>query len=578
MPLVSNFQKKKGVNIKMKQKLITLTLAAALTLAMSGEALALSPVDFDGGAPSGIAAVEGKDAYLVTDTYNKIIWKVDGEKVEAYAGQVAPPELDGEPAGIYDDGTIDTALFMEPWDIVPFLEGYAVTDAEANVVRIVLKDKVQTLTGSGTAGLKDGWSIETEFSNPTGLAVDDAGNLYIADTGNNCIRRMTPEGTVTTYCTDLAAPTGLCWANGALYAAETGRSRILKIIDGKAYTLAGGTEVLDGDEYTSGYADGSAVSARFAHPEGVAVAADGAVYVSDTDNHAIRMIRSGVVSTLVSKDSEPGDPISPRGLMISGNKLYAADQYARTVAVYDIVVDAEHPSIDGISGQGAFTDVAQGQWYFETVNRAAELGIVTGTGGGRFTPEGTVNRAMFVTMLYRIEKLTAAEDETGATPEDETGMKQQAAAEVAEAGDAGEEVLNSDAAEEASGDSVGFADVEAGSWYEDAVNWAAHNDIVNGTGAGFDPYGNVTREQTAAILFRYAQYRGIAAGDERFDLSSFGDGDAVSEYAAEAMQWACSTGMIQGSNNQLMPAGTATRAQSATVLMRMYDFLLAQLG
>ena len=164
-------------------------------------------------------------------------------------------------------------------------------------------------------------------------------------------------------------------------------------------------------------------------------------------------------------------------------------------------------------------------------------------------------------------------------------MKQQvagteAAEEAASAAEtAGEGEVAPDAEEGAlSGESMGFADVEAGSWYEDAVNWAAGNNIVNGTGAGFDPYGNVTREQTAAILFRYAQYRGIAAEDVSFDLSAFSDADTVSAFAEEAMQWACSTGMIQGSNNQLMPGGTATRAQSATVLMRMYDFLLAQLG
>lgn len=164
-------------------------------------------------------------------------------------------------------------------------------------------------------------------------------------------------------------------------------------------------------------------------------------------------------------------------------------------------------------------------------------------------------------------------------------MKQQAvsgteaAEEAASAAETAGEGETSDAEDSAlSGDSMGFADVEAGSWYEDAVNWAARNNIVNGTGAGFDPYGNVTREQAAAILFRYAQYRGIAAEDVSFDLSVFSDADTVSAFAEEAMQWACSTGMIQGSNNQLMPGGTATRAQSATVLMRMYDFLLAQLG
>ena len=121
-----------------------------------------------------------------------------------------------------------------------------------------------------------------------------------------------------------------------------------------------------------------------------------------------------------------------------------------------------------------------------------------------------------------------------------------------------------------------FTDVPGGEWYTQAVAWAAENGVVNGIGGGkFDPNGRVTREQAAAILFRYAQKVG-AASAERADLSGFPDANAVSDYASDAMRWVVAEGIIGGSREYdgrdwLKPQGSATRAQVAAILMRYIE-------
>ena len=224
----------------MKRKLVSLLLTAALCAALAVPAAALTSADFSGGSPSGIAA-DG-EALLITDTFNKVVWRLDGEAVSRFAGQVSVPGLDGEPVGNYQDGALDTALFMEPWAVAPFLEGWAVSDAAANVIRYIDGSGVRTAAGSGKAGTADGTGTQASFHRPTGLAAGPDGELYIADTGSGSIRKLDTKGRVTTVLTGLADPTGLCWADGALYVAETGRSRILRVTGGRMEVLAGESE------------------------------------------------------------------------------------------------------------------------------------------------------------------------------------------------------------------------------------------------------------------------------------------------------------------------------------------------
>ncbi|MGM9605344.1 MAG: S-layer homology domain-containing protein, partial [Faecousia sp.] len=175
-----------------------------------------------------------------------------------------------------------------------------------------------------------------------------------------------------------------------------------------------------------------------------------------------------------------------------------------------------------------FTDVAGDAWYYADVVFVYENGMMEGTSATTFAPDLALTRGMVVTMLYRLEQEPT----------------------VSFAGV--------------------FADVSAGLWYTNGVEWAAGNGIVNGyPDGGFGPNDPVTREQLAAILYRYAAWKGLDVGvGEDTNLLSYTDALAISPYAVEAMQWACGAGLLNGAGGMLMPRDSATRAQVAAIFTR----------
>jgi len=231
--------------------------------------------------------------------------------------------------GGYNDAGLSSSYFKEPWAIAPFLDGWAVSDAANNVVRLIQPDGVQTLNGTAKEKLAV-TKLSVEFDHPTGLASDSEGNLYVSDTFNGTVRKVTPKGGVSTVVKDLSEPTGLCWKDGALYIAETGRNRIIKAADGKLSLLAGSS--------AAALTDGTAGRATFSAPQGVAVDSDGSVYVADTGNGAIRKIKDGAVTTLAFRDPEQlnGGLTSPVGLLVQDDRLYICDTFARKVFVYQL--------------------------------------------------------------------------------------------------------------------------------------------------------------------------------------------------------------------------------------------------
>ena len=276
-------------------------------------------------APSGIA-VDQNGVLLVTDLYNKQVWKVLNRAGTAYAGGATVPDLYGQPLGGYNDGNLTGSYFKEPWAVAPFLDGWAVSDTANNAVRLVTGGGIQTLNTASKEKLTV-TNLGVAFNRPTGLAADEDGNLYVADTGSGTVRRVSPQGGVSTVAKGLSDPTGLCWKDGALYIAETGRNRILQLKDGKITVLAGSG--------SDGSAGGRAAQASFSAPQGVAVGEDGSVYVADTGNGAVRMIKSGTVSTLAVRDPAQlsGDMISPVGLLLQGGSLYVCDPFVRKIFV-----------------------------------------------------------------------------------------------------------------------------------------------------------------------------------------------------------------------------------------------------
>lgn len=162
----------------------------------------------------------------------------------------------------------------------------------------------------------------------------------------------------------------------------------------------------------------------------------------------------------------------------------------------------------------SFVDIG-GHWAADAIAYAVDNGLMNGTGGGMFSPDANTNRGMIVTILARLEGVDTS-----------------------------------------TGDS----------WYEAGRQWAMKNEISDGTNMD----GQITREQMATMLYRYAQLKGYDVS-VRADLGSFTDEASVSDWAKDAMQWAVGVGLIQGSDNCLTPAAPATRAQVATILMRLIE-------
>lgn len=180
------------------------------------------------------------------------------------------------------------------------------------------------------------------------------------------------------------------------------------------------------------------------------------------------------------------------------------------------------------SGSGLpFADVPSGSWYYDDIAYVYDAGLMTGLTATAFGPNLSNTRGMIVTILWRMENEPAAKH------------------------------------------GCPFADVRRGSYYEQAIAWASENGIVTGFDAStFAPDRAITREQLAAILFRFAAYRGMDAVTLRENLSSFQDQAAISAYAVSALNWAVGEGLMQGTGDKLEPTGNATRAQVAAMLRR----------
>ena len=195
--------------------------------------------------------------------------------------------------------------------------------------------------------------------------------------------------------------------------------------------------------------------------------------------------------------------------------------------------DAWHGNCVHCGKKDGMMDVNDGDWFAPSVYFVLKNGLMNGVSEFVFSPDAPMTRAMLVTVLWRYEGEPDAPAST-------------------------------------------FSDVKAGTWYADAVSWAASNGVVNGVGSNkFDPDGNITREQMAAILYRYSNGKGIDTGKQG-SLSGFPDAGKVSSYAKTALQWAVAEGIIGGSDGKLLPQGNATRAQVATILMRFIENIAEQ--
>ena len=257
------------------------------------------------------------------------------------------------------------------------------------------------------------------------------------------------------------------------------------------------------------------------------------ITIGDTENGTVTVnptaAKEGTTVT-ITPVPDAGYQVGTVSVTDRFGQAVAVDQQADgtyTFVMPDGQVTVEVTFLQGEAPDLPFSDVTESDWFYDAVTYAYENGLMDGVGAGLFAPNSETTRAQLVTILHRLAGQPAP-----------------------------------------SGDS-GFSDVETGTWYTDAVAWAAQNGIVNGVSdTQFAPGDDITREQLAVILYRYATYQGYDVS-QRADLSGFVDAGTISTYAQEALSWANAQGLVLGfEDDSLRPQGNASRAQIAAVLMR----------
>ncbi len=205
--------------------------------------------------------------------------------------------------------------------------------------------------------------------------------------------------------------------------------------------------------------------------------------------------------------------------------------YTFTMPASAVTVGVSYVKADETPSETKFNDVSANDWFADAVDYVTGKGMMNGTAANTFSPKANTTRGMVVTVLYRLEN-------------------------------------------EPSTSAASFTDVASGAYYANAVAWANANGIVSGYGNGkFGPNNQVTREQMAAILYRYAQYKkyDVSVGEDT-NIMDFDDVRQISSYAVPAIQWACGAGVMSGkSTYTLDPKGDATRAEVAAMLMRFCE-------
>ena len=307
------------------------------------------------------------------------------------------------------------------------------------------------------------------------------------------------------------------------------------------------TQETDGEEVTTDtvFIAGTTIYAHWSYAP-TPVSPSYRVTVEDTDNGKVASSHSWAVpGVTVTLTVSPGEGYELASLSITksnGDEVKYTDmgngKFTFTMPASNVKVTAVfRTAYDACPRDEScpiwhFTDASTTAWYHDGIHYCLANGLMDGVADTLFASDASLTRAMLVTILWRVE---------------------------------GKPVVNY---------YMPFTDVDGGAWYAEAVRWAASEGIVNGvTDTSFAPDDPITREQLAAILWRYAKAKGydVSIGEET-NILSYEDLAQISEYAIPSMQWACGAGIINGvTESTLVPQGTATRAQAATMLMRFCE-------
>lgn len=403
------------------------------------------------------------------------------------------------------------------------MDAYAAGDTISVTFRLI-GDFPESETGTHLGYVN--WIETTSYSLETGSTVADLFDTALKDAG------LSSKNTRADYVSEIRAPQ----IYGGYWLAEFDNGRNsgwMYTVNGKHPGVAYSSQTLkNGDSVVFHYIDDYSTEetrATWLRAEDISPAE----YVRRHIGDIVRTSGSGKVKpTLTTSDLgtnvtftfTPSAGVSVRDVKVNGKSVGAVGTYTyRSLQIYSRI------DVTFSDSKLPFTDVRTSDWFYEDVAFVYSEGIFSGTSAVTFSPNASMTRAMLVTVLYRLE---------------------------------GEPAVNGRS---------GFVDVTRNSYYEDAVTWAADNDIVNGTGnLTFSPNANVTREQMAAILYRYAQYKRYHISASA-SLTGFSDAASVSTYAKTPLSWAVAEGLVKGTDGRLLPKGSATRAQVAAILHRFVE-------
>lgn len=369
------------------------------------------------------------------------------------------------------------------------------------------------------------WIETTDYELTEGSTVYDLFTEAVGDAG------LSQRGASDGYVTEIRAPyiLGGYWlgefdngtASGWMYTVN-GKHSGLGLKD---YELDDGDEVIWHyvDNYKTEEKSETWLEAEDISPEEFARMALDDILTVDKHGSASPEIKFTDLGKNITFTFTPDEGYQVADVIVDGESVGAVERYTYKSLSAGSRISVSFEPIEDIW----FEDVTEADWFYDDVMYVAKAGLFTGTGDHVFSPNREMTRAMLVTVLYRLE----GEPQTAST--------------------------------------TAFTDTATNQWYSKAVSWASLNGIVTGVGDGcFNPNGYVTREQMAAILYRYAQYKGYSTAATA-ELTGFSDAGSISAYALSAISWANASGLINGvGNSSLAPQGNATRAQVAAILHR----------
>lgn len=333
--------------------------------------------------------VDRNGEILVADTYNNRIRKISNNKVTTIAGNSEVNDLLGFPLGALKDGKASEAYFNKPRDLAINSKGdIFVADTNNHAIRKISNGTATTFSGKNTAGYKDGTGNNALFNAPSGIAIDCNDKIYVADTMNNVIRIIDTKGTVSTMkfvssassydYSVLNEPSDIMFdANNNLYIVDSGNQMIKKVVDGKIYPVAGAAGIKNSFGYIdSGLANGTLDSAKFNFPKGLCVLDNGLIFVADTWNHSIRVIKPDNTVETLAGDVKAGNEIgdlgdsrfnAPSALAYHDGSLYVSDMWNNSIKrikleygnkVFDLNADFVSKNIDFSKRNKSITNVA----------------------------------------------------------------------------------------------------------------------------------------------------------------------------------------------------------------------------